>query len=150
MSSKRNFSTLIIIIPVFLIVIIKTMTIGHHHHHHHHRQRGRELWGDAGNEGNIVQRGTSRVEATSNLSFVLWGDRDHDHDHDNDDDDDVDDWQDEKILEFTFIEYDCNFYAISHFCLKMDVEYFPFDEQTCVMKFGSWTYDGFQVFTVML
>ena len=27
----------------------------------------------------------------------------------------------------------------------MDVEYFPFDEQTCVMKFGSWTYDGFQV-----
>merc|ERR1711884_916968 len=26
-----------------------------------------------------------------------------------------------------------------------DVEYFPFDEQTCVMKFGSWTYDGFQV-----
>lgn len=24
-------------------------------------------------------------------------------------------------------------------------EYFPFDEQTCVMKFGSWTYDGFQV-----
>ena len=30
------------------------------------------------------------------------------------------------------------------FC-KMDVEYFPFDEQTCVMKFGSWTYDGFQV-----
>ena len=29
----------------------------------------------------------------------------------------------------------------------MDVEYFPFDEQTCVMKFGSWTYDGFQVLT---
>ena len=29
----------------------------------------------------------------------------------------------------------------------MDVEYFPFDEQTCVMKFGSWTYDGFQVYT---
>ena len=29
----------------------------------------------------------------------------------------------------------------------MDVEYFPFDEQTCVMKFGSWTYDGFQVRT---
>ena len=27
----------------------------------------------------------------------------------------------------------------------MDVEYFPFDEQTCVMKFGSWTYEGFQV-----
>ncbi|XP_022245113.1 acetylcholine receptor subunit alpha-like [Limulus polyphemus] len=27
----------------------------------------------------------------------------------------------------------------------IDVEYFPFDEQTCVMKFGSWTYDGFKV-----
>ena len=32
----------------------------------------------------------------------------------------------------------------------MDVEYFPFDEQTCVMKFGSWTYDGFQVFSHFL
>lgn len=34
------------------------------------------------------------------------------------------------------------------FCIisgEIDVEYFPFDEQTCVMKFGSWTYDGFQV-----
>ena len=27
----------------------------------------------------------------------------------------------------------------------IDVEYFPFDEQECMMKFGSWTYDGFQV-----
>ena len=32
----------------------------------------------------------------------------------------------------------------------MDVEYFPFDEQTCVMKFGSWTYDGFQVVIMMM
>ncbi|XP_014289316.2 acetylcholine receptor subunit alpha-like isoform X2 [Halyomorpha halys] len=30
------------------------------------------------------------------------------------------------------------------FC-EINVEYFPFDEQTCFMKFGSWTYDGFQV-----
>ena len=36
--------------------------------------------------------------------------------------------------------------AIYHSSCEMDVEYFPFDEQTCVMKFGSWTYDGFQVF----
>merc|ERR1712214_159853 len=31
------------------------------------------------------------------------------------------------------------------FVLRDAVEYFPFDEQTCVTKFGSWTYDGFQV-----
>ena len=35
--------------------------------------------------------------------------------------------------------------AIYHSSCEMDVEYFPFDEQTCVMKFGSWTYDGYQV-----
>ncbi|KAL4227278.1 hypothetical protein ACF0H5_012724 [Mactra antiquata] len=28
---------------------------------------------------------------------------------------------------------------------KVDVTYFPFDQQTCKMKFGSWTYDGYQV-----
>lgn len=28
---------------------------------------------------------------------------------------------------------------------KVDVTYFPFDEQTCTLKFGSWTYDGYQV-----
>ncbi|XP_015790530.1 acetylcholine receptor subunit alpha-type acr-16 [Tetranychus urticae] len=27
----------------------------------------------------------------------------------------------------------------------VDVTYFPFDDQTCYMKFGSWIYDGFQV-----
>ena len=29
-------------------------------------------------------------------------------------------------------------------CL-IDVEYFPYDIQSCVLKMGSWTYDGFQV-----
>lgn len=28
---------------------------------------------------------------------------------------------------------------------SMDVEFFPFDKQLCVLKFGSWTYDGYQV-----
>ena len=27
----------------------------------------------------------------------------------------------------------------------MNVEFFPYDEQLCVLKFGSWTYDGFQI-----
>ncbi|XP_023326790.1 acetylcholine receptor subunit alpha-like [Eurytemora carolleeae] len=40
--------------------------------------------------------------------------------------------------------------AIYHSSCEMDVEYFPFDEQTCVMKFGSWTYDGFQVYDIGL
>ena len=28
---------------------------------------------------------------------------------------------------------------------KIDITWFPFDDQYCDMKFGSWTYDGFQV-----
>ncbi|KAL8562649.1 hypothetical protein ACOMHN_011221 [Nucella lapillus] len=28
---------------------------------------------------------------------------------------------------------------------KVDVTYFPFDYQNCKLKFGSWTYDGYQV-----
>ena len=40
--------------------------------------------------------------------------------------------------------------AIYHSSCEMDVEYFPFDEQTCVMKFGSWTYDGFQVNSLLI
>ena len=27
----------------------------------------------------------------------------------------------------------------------IDVEYFPFDEQKCLLKWASWTYDGYQV-----
>ena len=28
---------------------------------------------------------------------------------------------------------------------KIDITFFPFDDQICKMKFGSWAYDGFQV-----
>jgi len=28
---------------------------------------------------------------------------------------------------------------------KIDITWFPFDDQNCKMKFGSWTYNGFQV-----
>ena len=28
---------------------------------------------------------------------------------------------------------------------KIDVTYFPFDDQVCFLKFGSWTYSGLQV-----
>lgn len=28
---------------------------------------------------------------------------------------------------------------------SVDITHFPFDKQTCIMKFGSWTYDGTKV-----
>ena len=30
------------------------------------------------------------------------------------------------------------------FC-SVNIEYFPFDEQICTLKFGSWTYHGFEL-----
>jgi len=35
--------------------------------------------------------------------------------------------------------------AIYKSSCTIDVEFYPFDEQLCTMKFGSWTYDGYQV-----
>ena len=35
--------------------------------------------------------------------------------------------------------------AIYKSSCKINVEWFPFDEQSCDMKFGSCTYDGYQV-----
>ena len=33
-------------------------------------------------------------------------------------------------------------------CL-IDITWFPFDDQSCEMKFGSWTYNGFKVIQFM-
>lgn len=35
--------------------------------------------------------------------------------------------------------------AIYQSSCTIDVTYFPFDQQTCIMKFGSWTFNGDQV-----
>lgn len=35
--------------------------------------------------------------------------------------------------------------AIYKSSCKINVEWFPFDEQNCDMKFGSWTYNGYQL-----
>ncbi len=40
--------------------------------------------------------------------------------------------------------------AIFKSSCEIDVEFFPFDEQTCFLKFGSWTFDGFQVFSMLI
>lgn len=35
--------------------------------------------------------------------------------------------------------------AIFRSSCAIDIMYFPFDVQTCKMKFGSWTYDGYKI-----
>lgn len=37
------------------------------------------------------------------------------------------------------------FFYDSQSSCTIDVTYFPFDQQTCIMKFGSWTFNGDQV-----
>ena len=32
---------------------------------------------------------------------------------------------------------------------KIDITWFPFDDQSCELKFGSWTYTGFKVISTM-
>ena len=33
---------------------------------------------------------------------------------------------------------------------QIDITWFPFDDQNCDMKFGSWTYDGFKVMNELI
>ena len=33
---------------------------------------------------------------------------------------------------------------------KIDITWFPFDDQQCDLKFGSWTYSGWQVMVMMI
>ena len=40
--------------------------------------------------------------------------------------------------------------AMTKSSCRIDVTFFPFDEQRCSLKFGSWTYDGFQMDLVNL
>jgi len=35
--------------------------------------------------------------------------------------------------------------AIFRSTCSVDIQYFPFDIQVCLMKFGSWTYDGWKL-----
>ena len=44
---------------------------------------------------------------------------------------------------FTFLSSHC--WNISVFPYTPDITWFPFDDQNCEMKFGSWTYNGFNV-----
>ena len=37
------------------------------------------------------------------------------------------------------------FYSIFQSSCTIDVTYFPFDQQICLLKFGSWTFNGDQV-----
>ena len=39
--------------------------------------------------------------------------------------------------------------AIYQSSCQIDVTYFPFDQQRCVMKFGSWTFNGDQVYLAL-
>lgn len=38
-----------------------------------------------------------------------------------------------------------NIYLTTFSMCQINVKYFPLDTQTCEMKFGSWTYGGFEV-----
>ncbi len=55
----------------------------------------------------------------------------------------VSNWLSSRILT-------CNLNALSTAGLfkstcKIDITWFPFDEQSCDLKFGTWTYDGFYI-----
>ncbi|XP_018651587.1 putative nachr subunit [Schistosoma mansoni] len=61
----------------------------------------------------------------------------------------ADDYKTDYMQSKAMVQYNGNVFwpppAKLRSTCKIDITYFPFDDQSCTMKFGSWTYDGWQV-----
>ena len=61
----------------------------------------------------------------------------------------VEDYTDGYMQALAMISHDSNVFwppiVKFHSTCQIDITYFPFDDQVCGMKLGSWAYDGLQV-----